>query len=74
MASGYEVVDEVRFGDQEGVASEWKTIRAVFPNFAELPSERGDQTDSPVLKCHGLKWTIEIFPGGVDSDKSEDDK
>lgn len=77
MASGYEVVDEVRLGDQEasqeGVASEWKTIRAVFPNFAELPSERGDETHSPVLKCHGFKWTINIFPGGDRKSSKRDD-
>ena len=68
MSSGYEVVDEVRCGDQEHnkelIASEWKTIRAVYPNFAQLPSERGDCTWSPVLKCHGLEWTVGLYPGG----------
>ena len=76
MASGYEVVDEVRFGDQEvsqeQVESEWKTIRAVFPNFADLPSERGVSTDSPNLKCHGFEWRIELFPGGHSTSSEED--
>ena len=76
MASEYEVVDEIRYGEQEeqvaSVASEWKTVRAVFPNFAELPSERGVQIDSPNLKCHGLEWRVEIFPGGDDSSSKND--
>ena len=76
MASGYEVVDVVRYEDQEvsqeGVASEWKTVRAVFPNFAELPAGRDDFTESPVLKCHGLEWTIELYPGGNDNSSEED--
>ena len=73
MSGRYEVVDEVRFGDREGVLpSEWKTIRAVFPNFAELPSQRGNVTLSPVLKCHGLEWRIQLYPGG-DRQSSEDD-
>ncbi len=76
MSGRYEVVDEVRFGDQEhdkeGVPSEWKTVRAVFPNFAELPSKRGDFTLSPVLKCHGLEWRIRLHPGG-DTISSEKD-
>ena len=46
MSSGYEVVDEVRCGDQEHnkelIASEWKTICAVFHNFATMPSKPGD--------------------------------
>ena len=46
MPSGYKVVDEIRFGDQEvsqlGVASEWETSRAGSPtHFAELPANRG---------------------------------
>ena len=64
MSSGYEVVDEVCFGEQEGVPSEWKTARAMFPDFAALSSGRGDRTDSPVLKCHGLEWRIWLYPGG----------
>ena len=64
MASGYEVVDEDHGGGQEGVASEWKTIRAVFPNFAGLPAKRGDLKSSAVLKCHGLEWRIQLYPGG----------
>ena len=72
MSSGYEVVDEVRFGDQEGFPSEWKTIRAVFPNFAELPSKRDDHTDSPVLKCHGMEWDIWLCPGGDSTSSNEE--
>ena len=58
------VVDEVRFGEQEGVASEWEIIRAVFPNFAGLPATRGVPIDSPVLKCHGNEWKIRLYPCG----------
>ena len=64
MSGAYEIVDEVRVGGNEQVASEWKTIRAVFPYFAELPSEPDRRTDSPVLKCHGLEWRIELFSAG----------
>ena len=71
MSSGYEVVDEDRGGGQEGVASGWKTIRAVFPNFAGLPAKRGDFKSSAVLKCHGLEWNILLYPGGH-SNSSED--
>ena len=77
MSSGYEVVDEVRLGDQEvsreGILSEWKTIRAVFTNFAGLSSEPGVRTLSPVLRCHGLEWVIELCPGGRQSVSSEED-
>ena len=51
-------------GGQAQVAPEWLTIRAVFHNFAKLPSQRGVCTLSPVLKCHGLEWQIELYPGG----------
>ena len=64
MSGGYEVVDEDHVGGREGVASEWKTIRAVFHNFANLPSKRNDCTESKVLKCHGSEWQIRLFPGG----------
>ena len=67
MASGYEVVDEGHVGDQGQFPSEWKTIRVVFHNFADLPSNRGDNTESPVLKCHGLEWQVRLYPGGDDS-------
>ena len=73
MASGYEVVDEDRGGGREGVASEWKTIRAVFPNFAGLPSERGDVKSSAVLKCHGFGWTVDLYPGDDTVSSEEDD-
>ena len=63
MSSGYEVVDETIVGGNEQVPSEWKTIRATFRNFAELPSERGDKTESSILECHGLEWTIQLYPG-----------
>jgi len=72
MASGYEVVDEDHGGGQEGVASEWKTIRAVFPNFAGLPAKRGDLKSSAVLKCHGLGWNILLYPGGHKNSSDED--
>ena len=72
MHGGYEVVDEDHVGGREHFLSEWKTIRAVFHNFEELPSERGHQTESKVLKCHGLEWQIQLFPGG-DSNSSEED-
>ena len=72
MSSGYEVVDKGHVGGREQVASEWKTIQVVFHDFAELPSERGDLTLSPVLKCHGLEWQIMLYPGGQQK-SSEDD-
>ena len=71
MSSGYKVVDEGHVGGKSQVASRWATIRAVFHNFADLPSERGDETDSPVLKCHGLEWQLELYPGG-DTESSEE--
>ena len=72
MSSGYEVVSENNVGE-EGVASEWKTIRTTFRNFAGLSSKRGDRTKSPVHECHGLDWRIELFPGGdvISSEENE---
>ena len=64
MSTNYEVVDEVHVGGQEQVPSEWMTIRAVFHNFASLPSKLGDITKSPVLECHGLEWKVQLYPGG----------
>ena len=64
MSTGYEVVDVGHVGGHEQGPSEWKTIRAVFHDFASLPSERGAMTFSPVLECHGLKWKVLIYPGG----------
>ena len=59
MSSGFEVVDEGHVGGREQVSSEWKTIRATFHHF-----ERGDKTESPVLECHGLRWKVQVYPGG----------
>jgi len=64
MASGYEVVDVGHYGGKEHVRSEWNTIRAVFCNFESLPAERGKKINSPVLTCHGIKWIVEVYPGG----------
>ena len=72
MSTGYKVVDEVIVGGEEQVASDWQTIRATFRNFAELPSKRGEMTESPVLECHGFKWALELYPGG--STNSHEDK
>ena len=69
--SGYEVVDEVSVGGKVAW-SEWKTVRAEFRNFAELPSARGVCTSSPVLKCHGLEWAIECYAGGNRKSSEED--
>ena len=69
MASEYEVVavDHVGgAGDDDGpqCSSEWKTLRVVFHNFAELAQKRGQCHKSNVLECHGLRWRFDIFPGG----------
>ena len=65
MSNGFEVVDEGHVGGgREHFPSEWKTIRAVFHNFSDLPSERHSIVDSPVLKCHRLEWQIRLFPVG----------
>ena len=72
MSGGYEVVDEGHVGGQEQFPSAWKTIRTQFHDFADLPSERYDCTESPVLQCHGLEWQIQLYPGG-DTESSEDD-
>ena len=72
MSSGYKVVDEDHVGGREQVASEWETIRAVFHNFSELPAKRDDLTESKVLKCHGLEWTIRLYPGGHPNSSEED--
>ena len=72
MSSGYEVVNEVHVGGQEQVASEWKTNRVVFHDFAGLSSKRGDCTLSPVLECHGLKWRIALYPGGKESSNEKE--
>jgi speckle-type POZ protein len=56
------VVDSVEVG-QRLVLSNEATICASFHNFADLPHEKGDYTESPVLQCHGHSWTIRIYPG-----------
>ena len=73
MSSGHNVVDEAFVGGSEQIRSEWQTIRVTFRNFAALPSKRGDAvTDSPVLECHGLKWRIDLYPGGHANSSEED--
>ena len=64
MSSGYKVVNEVHVGGEEQVTSEWQTNRVVFHHFSDLPSKRGECTQSPVFECHGLKWTVDLYPGG----------
>ena len=71
MSSRSKVVDEGHVGGREQVASEWETIRVVFHDFAKLPSKRGDRTFSPVLECHGLKWQIQLYPGGHSKSSEE---
>ena len=43
------------------VLSEPRTIRVVVHDFEQLP---GLCTTTPVLDCHGLKWTVQIYPKG----------
>ena len=73
MASRYRVVDEGHVGGQAQVTPEWVTIRAVFHDFLlSFSSQRGVCTQSPVLKCHGLEWRIELYPGGSSKSSEED--
>lgn len=58
------VVAETHVGGAEQVRSEWHTIRAVFHNFSELPSKRGEGVCSETMNCHGYGWKIRIHPGG----------
>jgi len=73
MSTGTKVVDEGHVGGREQFLSEWETIRVVFHNFSELSSKRGARTSSPVLECHGLKWKIQLYPGGHSKSSEEDD-
>ena len=72
MSSRYEVVDEGHVGGREQFLSEWKTIRAVFHNFADLPFVRGRVRSSPVLKCHGSEWKVQLYPGGSKKSSAEE--
>ena len=72
MSTGTKVVDEGHVGGREQFLSEWETIRVVFHNFSELSSKRGARTSSPVLECHGLKWKIQLYPGGHSKSSEED--
>ena len=65
MNGGYEVVDAGHHGGEKAVIkTEWKTIRTTFHNFASLPAQRDEMVSSPTLECHGLKWSVELYPGG----------
>ena len=59
------VVAETHVGGAEQEKSEWHTIRAVFHNFSELPSKRGEGVFSETMNCHGYGWRIRIHPGGI---------
>lgn len=61
----YEVVDAGHHGGgKDVIKTEWKTIRTTFHNFESLPAQRGEMVSSPTLECHGLKWRVEVYPGG----------
>lgn len=67
MNGGYEVVDAGHHGGgggKEVIKTEWKTIRTTFHNFASLPAQRGEVVSSPTLECHGLRWKLDVYPGG----------
>ena len=44
--------------------TKWERIRAVFQNFADLPSAARACVESPVLECHRHKWQISLWSGG----------
>ena len=65
MNGGYEVVDAAHHsGGNDAIKTEWKTIRTTFNNFASLPASRGKFVTSPSLNCQGLRWKVQVYPGG----------
>ena len=44
--------------------TEYTTVEVHFHDFANLPSERNNQTASPQFTCLGRKWELRLFPGG----------
>ena len=59
-----ELADIARcYGNVENYRSGWKSIRAVFHNFASFDHGNGKKVDSPALPCHNLLWKIQLFPG-----------
>jgi speckle-type POZ protein len=56
----------------EPVLSEKHTIRVEFRNFANLPHDRGEETSSSALLCHGYQWELCIYPGGDDAESNKD--
>jgi len=47
------------------------TLCFEFHHFEKLPHERGDETNSPYLLCHGYLWRLLLYPGGNDKSKTE---
>ena len=64
MSSGYELVGVSHIGGREQVKSGWKTIRAVFHNFAGMPQEPGRYAKSDAMDCHGFPWEVRLYPRG----------
>ena len=65
MSSGYELVGVSHIGGREQVKSGWKTIRAVFHNFAGMPQEPGRYAKSDAMDCHGFPWEVRLHPRGL---------
>lgn len=66
MSTEGNIVTRVYVGDSpKKYLSHVETAEIIFSDFANLPHEVGDFTDSPTFFCHGREWIIKICPGGV---------
>ena len=43
---------------------EWTTIQVRFHGFADLPTTRGGEIESPAFSCFGHQWELVLCPGG----------
>jgi len=43
---------------------EWTTIQVQFHGFADLPTTRGGEIESPAFSCFGHQWVLVLCPGG----------
>lgn len=49
-------------------------LTVVFQNFASMKEEGGVAVSSPVMKCHGYRWKVDLYPKGDDTSNERDEQ
>jgi len=44
--------------------NKWKEFQFNVHDFANLPTGRGEYTESPAFECNGNQWKLRVYPGG----------